>query len=362
MPEEVDPAIRAEVAELLGYDPATPLTPEQEQMRDTELRAILNHANYQGGDARIETLAVYLANTPSPIPTEITRILLGDDAETLFIANADADSDPASIDLEGVAISMDAPAGTHIATIHAVSHGGSDSVGYSVVESDGTTPDPDSAFSVDSQGVISVAGTLSAGMNEVYVQVTDGDSTQTVKIDVMVADAPTLNELPDGAESITIAENEARTTPLISGIMPEGTGITATDFVIREADPAGLDFLVDRLEIVPGTGNTFNLVLRSGETLDFEAIPGGVLNLHVFAENAGVRSAPLEIAIMVTDANDAPIFQTAAQNSDLDYTAEIPENAAMNTMVAQVGAIDVDAGDSVTYEITNGNTGNAIFH
>ena len=362
MPEEVDPAIRAEVAELLGYDPAATLTPEQEQMRDTELRAILNHANYQGGDARIEVLAVYLANTPSPDPNQITRILLGDDAETLFIANADADSDPASIDLEGVAISMDAPAGTHIATIHAVSHGGSSDVGYRVVESDGTTPDPDSAFSVDSQGVISVAGTLSAGMNEVYVQVTDGDSTQTVKIEVMVADAPRLNELPDGAESITIAENEARTTPLISGITPTAP-LTNPTWIIREAVPAGLGFLVDRLEIMEDitTPGTFNLMLKNNQTLDFEAIPGGVLNLHVFVENsAGVRSAPLEIAITVTDANDAPIFQTAAQNSDLDYTAEIPENAAMNTMVAQVGAIDVDAGDSVTYEITNGNTGNAF--
>ena len=359
-PDAVIAAAAEEVAEWLGLDTTAPLPPEQERMRDTELQAILSFANYQGGDARIETLAVYLANTPSPDPNQITRILIGDDAETLFIANADADSDPASIDLEGVAISMDAPAGTHIATIHAVSHGGSDPVRYSVVDENGAPPDPDSAFSVDSQGVISVAGALSAGMNEVYVQVTDGDSTQTVKIEVMVADAPVLNPLPDGAESITIAENEERTTPLISGITPEGTGITATDFVIREAVPAGLDFLVDRLEIV-ADGNTFNLALRSGETLDFEAIPGGVLNLHVFAENsAGVRSAPLEIAITVTDANDAPIFQTAAQNSVLDYTAEIPENAAMNTMVAQVGAIDVDAGDNVTYEITNGNTGNAF--
>ena len=347
----------AEVVAALINQPA-----DSEEVQ-AQIRLILNHANYQGGDARIEALATYLADRQAPDQTEAMRILIGDDAETLFIANADTDTgNTDEIDLEGVAISMDAPAGTHIATIHAVSHGGSDPVGYSVVESDGT-PDPDSAFSVDSQGVISVAGALSAGMNEVYVQVTDGDSTQTVKIEVMVADAPRLNELPDGAESITIAENEARTTPLISGITPADTSITATDFVIREAVPAGLGFLVDRLEIMEDTTTpgTFNLMLKDNQTLDFEAIPGGVLNLHVFVENsAGVRSAPLEIAITVTDANDAPIFQTAAQNSVLDYTAEIPENAAMNTMVAQVGAIDVDAGDNVTYEITNGNTGNAF--
>ena len=354
MPEEVDPAIRAEVAELLGYDPAATLTPEQEQMRDTELRAILNHANYQGGDARIEVLAVYLANTPSPDPNQITRILLGDTADpdnTLIVVSEDmVSSDAVTI-------------GTHdsyVATIQAVSHAGG--VGYRFVDADGEDTTI-SDFSINAQGVISFIGE-NPTTTTLYIEVSNDDAaeTQIVRVEVTVADAPSLDELPDGAESITIAENEARTTPLISGITPEGTGITATDFVIREAVPAGLGFLVDRLEIMEDTTTpgTFNLMLKDNQSLDFEAIPGGVLNLHVFAENAGVRSNALEIAITVTDANDAPIFQTEAQNSDLDYTAEIPENAAMNTMVAQVGAIDVDAGDSVTYEITNGNTGNAF--
>ena len=353
-PEAVIDATADEVAELLGLDPATTtLTEAQEQMRDTQIRAILSFANYQGGDARIEALAAYLAHTPSPDPNQITRILLGDTADpdnTLIVVSEDmVSSDAVTI-------------GTHdsyVATIQAVSHAGG--VGYRFVDANGEDTTI-SDFSINAQGVISFIGE-NPTTTTLHIEVSNDDAaeTQIVRVEVTVADAPVLNPLPDGAESTTIAENVPSTDALISGITPEGTGVTATDFVIREAVPAGLGFLVERLEIVDGaTTGTFNLALRSGETLDHEAIPGGVLNLHVFAENAGVRSAPLEIAITVTDANDAPIFQTEAQNSDLDYTAEIPENAAMNTMVAQVGAIDVDAGDSVTYEITNGNTGNAF--
>ena len=360
MPEEVDPAIRAEVAELLGYDPAATLTPEQERMRDTELQAILSFANYQGGDARIETLAVYLANTPSPDPTEITRILLGDTADpdnTLIVVSEDMVSSDAvtiSVDADGAVLD------SHIATIHAVSHG-DNPVRYDIVDTDDETV-TDGPFSVDSSsGVISVAGgqTPPTGTMMLRIMVSNGDAAETeiVLVEVTVADALTL-EATDTEFEVT--EN-VEGADLISGITAS-PGITATDFVIREAVPAGLGFLVDRLEIMEDitTPGTFNLMLKDNQSLDFEAIPGGVLNLHVFAENAGVRSAPLEIAITVTDANDAPIFQTAAQNSDLDYTAEIPENAAMNTMVAQVGAIDVDAGDNVTYEITAGNADGAF--
>ena len=356
-PEAVIDATADEVAELLGLDPATTtLTEAQEQMRDTELRAILTSANYQGGDARIEVLAVYLANTPSPDPNQITRILLGDTADpdnTLIVVSEDmVSSDAVTI-------------GTHdsyVATIQAVSHAGG--VGYRFVDANGEDTTI-SDFSINAQGVISFIGE-NPTTTTLHIEVSNDDASESeiVRVEVTVADAPTLNELPDGAESITIAENEARTTPLISGITPAtGSTVTAADFVIREAVPAGLGFLVDRLQIMEDitTPGTFNLMLKDNQSLDFEAIPGGVLNLHVFVENsAGVRSNALEIAITVTDANDAPIFQTAAQNSDLDYTAEIPENAAMNTMVAQVGAIDVDAGDNVTYEITNGNTGNAF--
>ena len=303
-PNDRDP--KEVVADLLGNPDA-----DSDEVAQV-LEAILNPRSYLGGDANIEALAIYLAETNSPAQDKASEFLVGDDdpdpqnRETLFIANADdVPSTMAEIDLEGVGISTDAPAGTYIATIHAVSHGGSSDVEYSIVESDGT-PDSDSAFIVDSQGVISVAGTLSAGMNEVYVQVTDGDSTQTVKIEVMVADAPSLDELPAGDEVATIMENVARTTPLISGITPAtGSTVTAADFVIREAVPAGLGFLVDRLEIVDGTGNTFNLALKSGQSLDYDAIPGGVLNVHVWAEtSSGVRSNALELRIQVEEDPD----------------------------------------------------------
>ena len=178
--------------------------------------------------------------------------------------------------------------------------------------------------------------------------------TETVSVAVTVADAPSLDELPAGDEVATIMENTPSTDPLISGITPAtGSTVTATDFVIREAVPAGLDFLVKRLEIV-ADGNTFNLALKNNQSLDHEAIPGGVLNLHVWAVENGVRSNALEIAITVTDANDAPVFLNAVLNPDLNYAPEIAETTAIGTEIAQVEARDVDSA-VVTYAITNGN-------
>ena len=197
----------------------------------------------------------------------------------------------------------------------------------------------------------------------VMVSNTGSTDTETVSVAITVEDAPSLDELPAGDEMGMVVENVAGVaggTPLITGITPTAT-LTNPTWVIREAVPAGLDFLVKRLEIVSGTGGTFNLVLSSGEMLDHEAIPGGVLNLHVWAVENGVRSNALEIAITVTDANDAPVFLNAVLNPALDYSPEIAETTAIGTEIARVGARDAD-GDSVTYAITGGNDDGAFSH
>ena len=362
-PEEVIEATADEVAELLGLDPATTLTDEQIQMRDAELRAILSFANYQGGgDVRIEALATYLAEEDNPTPTGASEFLVGDTAanpsNTLFIANADADSDPASIDLEGVGISTDAPTGTDIATIHAVSHG-DESVEYSIVASAGSD-----AFTVNERGVISVADStrLSASTVTLTVMVTNGAETQMVEVEVTIADAPRLNELPAGAEMGMVAENVAGDgTALISGITPDDMSITAANFVIRA--PGGFS---NKFEIVDGTTpGTFDLRLKSSEMLDREAFPpNGEISLQVWAVNSGVRSEPLTLTVMVEDANDAPVFlePTTLPNGETDVTTgteTLSESAGRGAEVAQVRAHDHDDNpdwNNVTYAITEGNT------
>ena len=357
--EQADTAAEV-VAEWLGLDTTTPLPPEQERMRDTELRAILTSANYQGGDARIETLAVYLANTQPPDPTEITRILLGDTADpdnTLIVVSEDmVSSDAVTI-------------GTHdsyVATIQAVSHAGG--VGYRFVDAN-RAPTTISDFSINAQGVISFIGE-NPTTTTLHIEVSNNDASESeiVRVAVTVADAPRLDELPAGDETATIMENvegAAGGTALIEGIT---TSATNPSWEISEANPAGQSAIADKFEIVSGTGDTFNLVLKAGERLNYDAIPGGVLNLHVWAEVGvdKVRSNALALRIQVEQDPDEVAFSGSftgivAEDGNLvaqgTFSVENqPENEAVD--VSSQGAFgELVLGDNGawTYTLTNTN-------
>ena len=358
--EQADTAAEV-VAEWLGLDTTTPLPPEQERMRDSELRAILTSANYQGGDARIETLAVYLAHTPLPIQTEITRILIGDTADpdnTLIVVSEDmVSSDAVTI-------------GTHdsyVATIQAVSHAGG--VGYRFVDAN-RAPTTISDFSINAQGVISFIG-ANPTTATLHIEVSNGtpSETQIVRVEVTVAPAPTVDELPAGDETATIMENVEGAagdgTALITGIT---TSATNPSWEISEANPAGQSAIASKFGIVSGSGDTFNLVLKAGEILNYDAIPGGVLNLHVWAEVGvdKVRSNALALRIQVEEDPDEVAFSGSftgivAEDGNLvaqgTFSVENqPENEAVD--VSSQGAFgELVLGDNGawTYTLTNTN-------
>ena len=294
-PEEV-------VAELLGLDPAT-LTEAQEQMRDTQLQAILNPANYLGGDEGVEALSYHITTLTNPTPSEVEsqaeQLLTTDptdpNRDTLIVVDARDMTKTIGTD------------STYIATIHAVSHGDSP-VEYSMVDANGA-PVAGGDFSVDSQGVVSVAdgATLTASNTAipVYVLVSNGDSEQTVKIDVTVEPVVTLSHATSAG---SVAENEAGAIA-VEGIETSDT-VTATDFTISDglgvvAGYAGMF----EMEAVTGATNTWNLKLKSDAMLDFETIPNGVINLRVYVEPTGnAPSNILEIAVTVTDDPDDIAF------------------------------------------------------
>ena len=338
--EQADTAAEV-VAEWLGLDTTTPLPPEQERMRDTELRAILTSANYQGGDARIEVLAVYLAHTPSPDQDQITRILIGDTADpdnTLIVVSEDmVSSDAVTIGAHD----------SYVATIQAVSHAGG--VGYRFVDADGEDTTI-SDFSINAQGVISFIGE-NPTTTTLHIEVSNGTPSESeiVRVAVTVADAPTLDELPAGDEVGTIMENVAGGsgdgTALITGIT---TSATNPSWEISEANPAGQSAIADKFEIVSGTGDTFNLVLKAGEILNYDAIPGGVLNLHVWAEvgDNDIRSNALALRIQVEQDPDEVAFSGS-------FTGIVAEDG---NLVAQ-GTFSVENQGSATATPTDGTYG-----
>ena len=339
------------------------------------LKAINNPRNYLGDDDGVEGFAFFLATeqeegrTPTHTDSAVqaqAALLLADDPtdsnrDTLIVVNADGDDSTTDITVT---------IGTHdsyVATIQAVSHAGG--VGYRFVDADGEDTTI-SDFSINAQGVISFIGENPTTAT-LHIEVSNNNALEAeiVRVAVTVADAPRLDELPAGDETATIMENVAGGsgdgTALITGIT---TSATNPSWEISEANPAGQSAIADKFEIVSGTGDTFNLVLKAGEILNYDAIPGGVLNLHVWAEvgDNDIRSNALALRIQVEEDPDEVAFSGSftgivAEDGNLiaqgTFSVENqPENEAVD--VSSQGAFgELVLGDNGawTYTLTNTN-------
>ena len=267
------------------------------------LEAINDPRSYLGGDARIEALSFYVASLTNPTPdavrSDAEKILNGVPTDpmdpnynTLIIVNDDTTPNTDTIDLPAKTIGA---YDSYIAKIQAVSHAGA--VRYRIIE-----PADNEAFHVDRDGIISVVEGATLTDTTLRIEVSNGDESKIVSIAVTVAAAPVLNELPADATTATIMENvEGGTgtgTILISGITPTAP-LSNPTWEIREANPAGLAALLDAKFAIVAAGNAYNLVLKDGASLDYDAIPRGVINLHVWVKENGVRSNALELRIQV---------------------------------------------------------------
>ena len=347
MPEEVDPAIRAEVAELLGLDPADTTNADQIRMAvNALLDDVSDHTNYDGSSG-VDALAQYLANNPTDVPTEAARVLGENRDAALDVTPPSAvtisahDEFVATIETESL--------------VHAVR--------YSIVASAGSD-----AFTVNERGVISVVEGATPTSMTLNVMVTNSDgASEMVSVAITVAASTPELDAP-ATTTATVAENVDGADLMITGIMADDNSISDSDFVIRA--PGEFGDLSSKFDVVDGTGDTFDLVLKSDESLNFEEIRGrdNTINLEVWAVSSGVRSNTLEFAITVTDANDAPVFLPAPEDNDQNLvgdggTVELSESARAGAEVARVRAADADASgpnSAVTYEISDG-TGMALF-
>ena len=291
------------IANFLGHVDYSTLAGDELTAFDLLYAAILNPANYEGNPA-IEALSAYLATNPSltdvrsNAQTLIATLTDTDLPTTLIVLHVD--DEPTSAN--DVTIGTNAEAGAYIATVYAVRAGG---VSYRMVDAnDAEVSGGD--FVVDSRtGVISVADsvtTLDAETTELYVQVianADSTQTETVKIDVTVQSVITLDAT--AGTSGNVAENDAGAVAVM-GIEASDTA-TATDFIISDVLGALSGYArMFEMEAATGATNTWNLKLKAGESLDYEAIRGGEIKLNVQVDTAThAPSDVLEFTITVTD-------------------------------------------------------------
>ena len=249
-------------------------------------------------------------------------------SETLTIAVTNQNETPIDITVAGGSVVENAAGGTVVATLGAIDPDAGDSFAYTLT---------------DSSGKFEIVG------NEVRVKAgatLDYETAASHDLGIAVTDAAGLSR----SETLTIAvtnQNEAPSDITVAGgsVVENAVGgtVVATlgtvdpdagdGFAYTLTDPSG------KFEIV---GNEVRV--KAGATLDYETAASHDLGIAV-TDAAGLSHSET-LTIAVTNQNETPTDITVAGGS-------VVENAAGGTVVATLGTVDPDAGDSFTYTLTD---------
>jgi Raf kinase inhibitor-like YbhB/YbcL family protein len=238
-------------------------------------------------------------------------------------------------------VNENSPNGTVVGTVVASDADVGQTLTYSITS--GNTGD---VFAIDpATGQITVAGALDYETMSSYaltVQVIDnglpalhGTATVTVGIN-NVNEAPVIN-----AQTFSVNENSAQWTYI--GM------VAATDYDAGQT----LTYI-----ITAGNGDsTFYLDSTGGYlylqgTVDHETKDSYVLTVQVTDSGTPALSASAQVTVNINDVNEAPVIN--------DQSFDLPEDSAVGATVGRALATDVDAGQTLTYSITAGNTGNVF--
>ena len=179
----------------------------------------------------------------------------------------------------------------------------------------------------------------------------DFETATSHQVDVTVTDAGGLTR----TETVTIAvtnQNEAPTDITVAGgSVQENAAAGTVVATLGATDPDAGDSFTYTLASDPSgkfeiVGNEMRV--KAGATLDFETATSHEVDVTV--TDAGGLTRTETVTIAVTNQNEAPTDITVAGGS-------VQENAAAGTVVATLGALDPDAGDTFTYTLASDPSG-----
>lgn len=176
------------------------------------------------------------------------------------------------------------------------------------------------------------------------VRISDGGSPVGSSLATITVNLADVNELPQpAAAAFTVDENAANGTVLgtVTSTDPD-VGQTLT-FAIAASDVPGA-FAID-----PATGQ---VTVADGSLLNFESPANYSLLISVTDSGTPALTQYSSVTIQVNDVNEAPQIAPSAFSLD--------ENSPNDTVVGTVIGTDPDAGQSLTYTITSGNTNGAF--
>ena len=246
--------------------------------------------------------------------------------EVVSVAVSNQNEGPTDLTVAGGSVQENAAAGTVVATLGAVDADAGDTFTYTLAE-------PSALFEVVGNQILlrpdASVDFEAATSHQLSVTVTDaGGLSRTEVVSVAVSNQ---NE---GPTDLTVAggsvqENAAGGTVVATlGAVDADAGDT---FTYTLAEPSAL------FEVV---GN--QILLRPDASVDFEAATSHQLSVTV--TDAGGLSHTEVVSVAVSNQNEGPTDLTVAGGS-------VQENAAAGTVVATLGAVDADAGDTFTYTL-----------
>ncbi|HEX2836410.1 MAG TPA: cadherin domain-containing protein [Thermoanaerobaculia bacterium] len=231
--------------------------------------------------------------------------------------------------------------GTVVGTVAASDEDAGQTLTYSI-----TAGNTGTAFAINpANGQITVANPINYEAVSSYsltVQVQDngaGNLTDTATVTVTINN---LNENPVVTPAtFAIAENSANGT-VVGTVAASDPDVGQTLTYAITAGNTGGAFAI----------NSANGQITVANPINYEALSSYSLTVQVTDNGAPNLSGSATITINVTDANENPVVTPA--------TFALDENSANTTVVGTVSATDPDAGQTLTYSITAGNTGGAF--
>jgi hypothetical protein len=168
------------------------------------------------------------------------------------------------------------------------------------------------------------------------------------------------NPALSGAATITIHLNDVNEAdPVVSAATFSVDENVATGTVVGTVAATDADTAQTLTYAIIGgnTGNAFAIDPATGEitvvgSLNFETLASYTLTVQATDNVNPTRSGQNSITINVNNVNEAPIITPAMFG--------VAEDAANGTVVGTVSGSDPDAGSTLTYAITAGNTGNVF--
>jgi len=266
----------------------------------------------------------------------------GDQGDITLNVIAPPNVSPTDITLGGDSVSENQPAETIVGTLSTIDPDAGDAFTYALVG--GTGADDNAQFTISGNTLKTAANFNyeAKGSYTIRVRTTDQGKLSIEKVFVItVAD---VNEQPAiSDQTFSLPENTAIGTLVdtVAANDPDAGQRLTYSFTAGNTNNA---FAID-----PSTGQ---ITVADSSVLNYEAIPSFALTVQVIDNGTALLSKTATVTINLTNLNEQPAIS--------DRTFSLPENTGNGTLMGTVAASDPDAGQSLTYSFTAGNTNNAF--